>query len=181
MNRFILALYSRESALAMCDQHIRKMVTEEGQILSTCIRQVLPNIIKHEPKLSTALFRATHDEHPITVWTRSGQEPMRFAYSYFLAMANEHTYRFGTIHGSFARLFDPLRYVFNCNEFMNMASSKKKHPQCFGEYYEMCKTDEHLPVNAYRNYYNIKQTTFKRPMTYTNRSKPTWLKEVAHA
>ena len=181
MNRFILSLTSRESAVSMCDQHIRKMVTEEGQIISTAIRRALPRLLQHEPSLSSILFRATHEQHPITIWTQSGQEPMRTALSYFMAMANEHTYRFGTIHGSFARLYDPFRYVFNSNEFMNMPSSKKKHPQCFGEYYEMCKTDEHLPVNAYRNYYNIKQTTFKRPMTYTNRSKPTWLKEVAHA
>lgn len=171
MNRFILAEGLRDSARYMCDQHIRKMIVEEAQMLSTVVRAAYPEIVDAFPEL----YASCYEHHPCTVWAGLNQGNWRVAYGLWLSMSSEYLERFGGLHGTYRKLAAPLACVEQTTGFSRLPRvGRTPHPQCFGDHTHL-KTNETWPVRAYRMYYVVKEATFKRPMTWTRTPRPAWL------
>lgn len=174
MNRFILADDPRDIPALMCDQHIVKMVTEEGQMLSTAIRATMPVFAAaHDEQL----FRASYAKHPCTLWLHESFNNMAYAVLLFATMNLEYERRFKRQHGSFKRLVTPLTVALTTPEAATLPrAGLTPHPQCFGPLQNDCATDESWPVNAYRSYYQRKNATFRRPMRWTDTPTPTFMR-----
>ena len=172
MNRFILARDVCDCARFMCDQHVRKMIVEEAQMLSTVIRRKLPGYAGEHP----GLYKSCYEGHPCTVWAGLNQGNFRVALALWLSMVVEYRHRWSKDHETSVKLSGTFIGATNSNEFNSQLKreSRTPHPQCFGEHVE-CKTTELWPVDAYRAYYGVKQITFRRPMTWTKRARPDWL------
>jgi len=169
MNRFILAHDPWDIPELMCDQHIVKMVTEEAQMLCHAVREYMPQFAaQHDAGLFKSMS-AGHAKHPCTVWACATKTNFEWALDLFYHMAYEYSARFGREHGTQSRVGHLLLQVVTSDEFADEFpdGGLTPHPQCFGDLHDQCVTDEAWPVNAYNTYYRLKQTTFKRPMRWT--------------
>ena len=182
MNRFILGKTPRVIAAMMCDQHIVKMLTEEGQMISHVIRKHMPHYAAiHDTKLFRSLS-AGHAQHPCTTWLEHSRGNFTFGAMLFQWMSQEYEFRFGRDHGTSERMYWVIMDALNAFEFANIPEGElTPHPQCFGDLYDLCSTSEVWPVQAYRAYYRAKQFTFKRPMRWTYRHTPNFMQTQENA
>ena len=182
MNRFILAADPQDIPELMCDQHVIKMITEEGQMLSSAIRQHMPNFAsQHDAGLFNTSPNSGYSRHPCTRWAADNKANFEWAIDLFFHMSVEYTCRFGTEHGTQTRLGGLLLLAITCDEYgVSFPDGKlTSHPQCFGSLQQACETTEWWPVQAYRTYYRHKQSTFKKPMRWTSQSQPSFMYEVS--
>ena len=182
MNRFILAADPQDIPELMCDQHVIKMITEEGQMLSSAIRQHMPNFAsQHDAGLFNTSPNSGYSRHPCTRWAADNKANFEWAIDLFFHMSVEYTCRFGTEHGTQTRLGGLLLLAITCDEYgVSFPDGKlTSHPQCFGNLQQACETTEWWPVQAYRTYYRHKQSTFKKPMRWTSQSQPSFMYEVS--
>ena len=91
MNIFVLDENPTIAAQMHCDKHVVKMVLEAAQMLSTAHR-VLDN------NESDALYRATHANHPCSIWVRDAEKNYMWLYDHFAALCDEYTHRYGKVH-----------------------------------------------------------------------------------
>ena len=177
MNRFILADDPHDIPELMCDQHVIKMITEEGQMLSSAIRQHMPEFAsQHDAMLFNTSPTSGYSRHPCTQWAAKTRSNFEWALDLFYHMAHEFTCRFASEHGSQTRLGGVLLLAVTSDEYENFPDGKlTSHPQCFGDLQQACETSEWWPVQAYRTYYRHKQSTFKQPMRWTSQHKPSFM------
>lgn len=183
MNIFILDENPVLAAQAHNDVHVRKMIVESGQMLSTCYRmlhgdeQRRPSasgktVQKYwelsDPDLEEVLYKAVHVNHPCTVWTRASRAHWGWQVAIFNALCDEYTHRFGKVHETDRK----LRQIFNdvqpnilVKEWKGFAIAMDQYPHC------IVLND---PVQSYRNYYIDQKLRFT---TYTNREPPKWLQD----
>lgn len=174
MNIFYLDENPIKAAQAHYDKHVRKMILESAQMLSTAHR-VLDGY--PEVKLNKAgskmtiwtlkgdsneeLYKSTHVNHPCNLWIRESRENYKYLYNLFLGLLNEYTYRWGKVHAT-QRLVSTLR-VYPTN-LPDVPATPFKIATTSTEF-----TD---PVEAYRSYYvNDKLDLF----AFTKREVPSWL------
>lgn len=170
MNLFLLSLDRRQCVRWYADKHIVKMILELTQLLYGVWSQVgEPGWRQFAPEGS---YKATHINHPTSVWMRSSKENYKFAASYAHPMLEEYSRRYNKVH-SCGRHIDWL--------VSNVPSSLpdedlKQLPQAMPEIYKIRDGTGTMEdsVLAYRAYYagdkvkNIK-------ITYTNTEWPDWL------
>lgn len=96
MNIFVTDQDADQSAKALCDMHLVKMVVETGQILSTAI-------LHHAPD-TEGLYKPTHKNHPCVVWTRTCRRSFAWLLDHGLSLAEEYERRFGREHKTHALL-----------------------------------------------------------------------------
>lgn len=84
MNIFILDKNTVRSAKAHCNTHVIKMTQELSQILSTVL-------IKHNQQ---ALYKATHQHHPCTIWAGLTSANFKYARKLGLELCKEYTHRY---------------------------------------------------------------------------------------
>ena len=70
------------------------MILEYAQILSTAHR-VLDN------NNNEGLYKATHINHPSTIWARTTSENYKWLYDLFLSLLDEYTFRYNKFHSTF--------------------------------------------------------------------------------
>ncbi len=105
-------------------------------------------------------YKATHKNHPSTVWVRSSLPAYRWAFQHMMALGEEYTRRYGKVHKTIAEHSDNLSVppaAIADGEFTDP-------PQCM---YDECKRDD--TVLAYQLYYNAKADEWAaagRPMTW---------------
>ena len=123
MNMFITDVEHKLNLVNYCDVHVRKMITEQAQMLSTAHR-VLDGVngtllvyskkdkkfilkqydfvLRHlgEEGSTPALYLKTHENHPNNLWIRESIMNYRYAYHLFIAMLDEYEYRFSKKHES---------------------------------------------------------------------------------
>lgn len=87
MNVFILDLDPVAAAAAHCDAHVVKMPTESAQMLSTVLRRAGAD--------DPALYRATHERHPCTLWAGATRANFRWLVRLALGLVDEHGRRYG--------------------------------------------------------------------------------------
>lgn len=133
MNMFITDVDHKLNLMSYCDVHVRKMITEQAQMLSTAHR-ILDGVkgsllvyskkekkfilkqygfvLRHlgEEGSTPALYLKTHENHPNNLWIRKSIMNYRYAYHLFTTMLDEYEYRFGKKHES-SKLRHSLKQV----------------------------------------------------------------------
>ena len=162
VNRFIVDIDPRIIARSLCDQHIVKMPLEEAQMLCTALWHHAPEFAeKHD------LYKPVHQKHPCTLWAMHSKSNYEYAYKIYLAMLEEYTFRYGKSHGAGKH---SVALFMGRSRLPELGLTK--HPQCFSGMDDL-KTDEFLPINAYRAFYKADKLKFAR--YNKGRSMPEWL------
>lgn len=191
MNIFALSFDQGECARRYCDIHVRKMLLETAQILSTALRCAagietpieMPNgkvrkvrllageeykIIDGKLELGCSLYVQTHINHPCCVWARQSMSNFHWLWGLGMKLDEEYYTRFGKRHKS----RQVLNWIGN-TEFpislyitSNHASSPYKidpWPMCLDEDIRQRYNERSVPqvIKAYREYYNRKLENFK--------------------
>jgi hypothetical protein len=179
MNIFVLDESPRQSAKYHCDKHVVKMIVESAQMLSTVHRMLdgtetrKPSksgkrMIKYwtHPKWEDVLYKAVHMNHPCTVWTRETDRNYAWHYELFWNLCREYEHRYCKCHATWKLLGDILK-----NVPQNIPSGRRTpFAQAMGSNPECINNSD--PVQAYRDFYETKQTRFS--MGWTHREIPEW-------
>jgi hypothetical protein len=153
MNRFILDRDPVIAAQQHCDKHVVKMILEEAQMLSTVHRRF--------GSQDDRLYKATHANHPCTIWAGQTRANYRWAYNLFVALCDEYTHRYGKIHAT-ARLLPAL------------AEAPESLPDGPLTPFAQAMPDElhhEDAVEAYRLYYVVHKSGFAK---WSKRDIPLW-------
>lgn len=180
MNIFYLDTDPKTCAKMHNDKHVVKMILEYAQLLSTAHRindgemyigkteNTGRNVKRwklEDPLMEKVLYKATHVNHPSTVWTRESKYNYSYIYFLFCALCDEYTHRYGKVHMTDTKLRSalgkPPKNFPKC--------TPTTMPQCMPDY---CKV-EGDSIQAYKNYYINEKASFN---VYTKREKPEWLK-----
>jgi len=97
MNIFVLSLCPLLCAKMHLDKHVVKMITEYGQLLSTC-----HHMMSNSP--SEGLMKKCFPKHPCAIWLRESTGNYIWLYHLFCHLCDEYTYRYGKIHKTDSRL-----------------------------------------------------------------------------
>lgn len=108
MNIFYLDKEPRTAASYLVDVHVRKMLVETCQILSTVQRSllgyretlVLSGQLKYRqtlrnPKLDRLIMESTHENHPCVKWVMEAAENHNWLTNYVYCLDQEYLMRFG--------------------------------------------------------------------------------------
>lgn len=168
MNRFVTNLDPVIAAQDQCDKHLRKMIIEEAQMLSTALHLTHPHMVVSD------LYREVHQSHPCTLWVCESASNWLWAWKHFNGLCDEYVYRFDKTHGTANKLRGVFNDIKNRTDFMTSWDNVKytTHPQCFGAWPH--KTQEIWPVNAYRAYIRDYKPTVMKEMKWTRRQPPAW-------
>ena len=175
MNRFVLDLNPVIASQMHCDRHVVKMILEEAQMLSTAHR-ILDGVSEvsstktgrkitrwrvSDPR-EDVLYKASHVNHPCTIWCRTTNSNYEWAYSLFINLCKEYTSRYGRTHMTETKLLDILKATPK-----NIPHGPlTKFPQAMPD---ECKTED--SITAYRNYYLYHKKKIAR---WTKRNIPDW-------
>ena len=110
MNIFYLHNNPVICARQHCDKHVVKMILEYAQILSTTHRvcdgtQTIE--ISNGRKIkrwtlnddrNNVLYKATHINHPSTLWARSSNKNYQWLFSLWVQLLKEYYYQIGRAH-----------------------------------------------------------------------------------
>ena len=156
MNIFYLNHSEAESAKALCDKHVVKMIVESTQLLCNAYPE---NSFPEQ-------YKRTHYNHPCSIWTRDNIYNFNWLLEYALELCKEYTHRYYKVHKC---------YIFLCYMCSNLpelsdSSSWTVPPQVMPDEFKV----KGNTVKAYRNYYHHKAETMKS-FCYTNRTPPDWL------
>ncbi len=183
MNIFYISQDPYEAATMMVDKHVVKMVLETAQILSTVHRFVdgMEFIEKHYVQGSlpfrfknkkvwtlpdsreNVLYKATHINHPSTIWARQSNNNYNWLYCHFIGLLNEYTYRYNKTH--------------KCDSMKNdLQNPPKNIPIGVFTSPTPAMPDEYkVPNNSlesYRNYYKYGKINMHK---WSKRNNPDWI------
>ena len=150
MNIFILDQDPKIAATMLCDKHVVKMILETAQMLCT-ISHGLGN---------AAPYRATHKNHPCTLWAAKSKENWDWLLEHGIEMSEEYTRRYGRVHKS-------LAVIQWCANIPNPPAASALTP--FAQAMPIQYKDD-CAVTAYRNYYAGEKSGFAKWKT----SPPSW-------
>ena len=170
MNIFFLEHNPELCAKYHNDKHCVKMILETAQILSTAHRVLDGQELVIYDSRQELLYKATHINHPCSVWVRQSSQNYSWAYNLFVELLNEYTYRYGKTHKS--------------SELMRMLEYIPVRP-ADGEFTEPAQAmpdDVKVPGNsviAYRKYYRKYKNHLAQ---WKNREIPFWFtgEEIAN-
>jgi hypothetical protein len=178
MNIFYLDHDPVKAAQDMVDKHVVKMILESSQLLSTAHRvidgveyiQINNNRKQKVWKLFDArepiLYKATHVNHPSTIWCRSTVDNYNWLVEHLYALSNEYTYRYEKKHKCSGELFYLLQ-----SPPKNLTKDGFIEPPC-------AMPEEYItpdPVLSYRKYYRYGKTHL---LQWKNRMPPEWIDKV---
>lgn len=154
MNIFYTHQDPKIAAKEHCDVHIRKMIIEYAQMLSTAHRVLTGDSYADD----RGLYKATHTNHPCTVWVRSGLSHYLWVFECFKELCRIFEDNRGKTHAT-ARLIKPLSAVP-----MKIPICKSEPPKCFPD-----KFKEYHVERGYQLYLNEKFREWRereKPMKY---------------
>lgn len=188
MNIFYISECPRTCAEYMVDKHVVKMIIESAQMLSTAHRildgkesiidQRVKNsqVVKYRKKkiwvhpnieLNNILYKATHKNHPSTIWSRTSLQNYIWLYQHFVHLCDEYTYRYKKKHLTDIKLRDILANAPK-NIINNMSNNITEMPCCMPDEYKTSND----PVENYREYYRKDKADIHR---WKSREKPSWI------
>ena len=120
MNIFFLDLFTRKCAAMHIDVHVRKMIIEYAQMLSTAHRyldgvEFVDMSGKRKVKrwfhkeLDDILYKSVHVNHPCTIWVRKSVYNYSWLYQLFVDLCDEYIFRFGKVHLTDKKLREVLK------------------------------------------------------------------------
>jgi len=137
MNIFYLSEDPREAAELQYSKHVVKMVLETAQLLCTAHHELLGDD-------ADVPYKATHKNHPSTVWARRSANNYEWLYQHFVGLCEEYERRYGKVHLSYTKCKDKVSILPGGLSYTGLT----KMPQCMPEeYHDECS------VQAYWNYY----------------------------
>jgi len=102
MNIFILDADPVVAAQSQIDKHVVKMPLETAQLLCTAARV---------HGASDVRYKATHGNHPCTLWAGMARGNYAWLLEHGLALATEYTRRYGKIHASEAVIREAAEHL----------------------------------------------------------------------
>ena len=177
MNIQIFDLDMKENVQSYSDALIVKMPLECMQMLSTCVRERLPN-----SKYLDQIYKSNNINHPCNVWLRQSWGNYHWLLRHSICLFEEFTYRRNKVHGS-QRLVPIFEKILEEEVLPTIDVSDLHYMTDFaravGEGYD------HLDiVSAYRNYFVDQKFGDKEKSKYVNwkwgRSEPTWFTDLVN-
>jgi len=156
MNIFTSSFDAKESAQALDDKRLIKMILETAQILSTNINLA---------GLRQGPYKTTHQNHPSTIWARTSHDNYLWLCGHFVHLCNEYTSRFHKIH--------------KCEQYTELfynSSTDLCYPENKLTTFPNCTSFKDIKetTKAYRLYLNEKWKNDKRPPKWTGAKAPEW-------
>lgn len=155
MNIFVLDVCPIKAAQMLGNKHVVKMILETGQMLSTIQRRY--------GSTADGLYKATHANHPCTVWARESASNYRWLVAHFKALSDEYTFRYGKIHATWTKLKDLVLDIPDGMCDIGLTPFAQAMPD------EFRQSDA---VQAYRAYYRSNKAAIA---VWTKRDKPDWM------
>lgn len=166
------------SAQSLVDKHVRKMILESCQILSTAHRVLDGDMYIGKTRTGrnvkrwrlpdareTTLYSATHVNHPSTKWAMHCDQNYMWLYEHLKALCEEYTYRYEKVHKTDATgLVNALIVLPNNIRYGDMTPVT---PAMDDKY---IVSDSF--VDNYRNYYKVGK---KHLHAWKKRNPPDWL------
>ena len=137
MNIFYLDKNPATAAKVQYNKHVVKMILESAQILCTVHH-------KYMGKDADVPYKATHRNHPSTIWCRQSKPHYEWLYNHMIALGREYNKRYGKIHLSITKCANVLKYVPGGM----LETGLTKMPQCMPDEYK-----DECSIQAYWNYY----------------------------
>lgn len=176
MNIFFVDRNPYVAAKSLADKHVIKMILESAQLLSTAHRvldgqeMITTSKSGRKQKIWTLndsrndlLYKATHINHPCSVWTRTTSQNYRWLWEHFAGLLEEYTYRYHKTHACYS-LFVPLfEYPHNIKKGDFTDPPLAMPPEC--------KVSKDV-VACYRHYYKYNKSHL---FSWKNNNKPEWI------
>ena len=169
MNVFALDKSPRLAAQYHNDTHVRKMIIEYAQLMSTAHRL--------SGSARPVMYKASHKKHPCTHWCRGRAARYRWLYALFVALCDEFIHRFDKVHLTDRELRLALLRL-------PKTLADDAHEQSYDvDGFVLAMPDEYKSssaVESYRQYYiNDKRSYVKQGKVidmavWTNREPPWW-------
>lgn len=166
MNIFYLSNDPKVCAEYHCDKHVVKMIIEYAQLLSTAHRVLdgTPDITLSDSgrkrqtfvisdDRDSLLYRATHINHPSTIWVRQSSHNYKWLYQMWIHLLKEYNLRYGKIHAC-SKLIDPLATIPNSisdTEFTDPTPAMPDHIKIPGK-----------SLESYRAFYKLEKARFAK-------------------
>ena len=160
MNIVATSICPIESAQALDDKRVVKMVLETAQLLCTTV--------SFYNYTFSGIYRPTHTNHPCAIWARESVQNYRWLCVHGVALADEYAYRYDKQHKS-------RSIIEICIE---MEWELEPHLPTDGHtMFANCTPLKHIEnvVQAYRIYMADKWATDKRHPHWTRRGPPRWM------
>jgi hypothetical protein len=161
MNIFVLDSSPKIAAKYHNDFHVRKMILETAQILSTALR------INGAEDLN--LYNRTHIHHPCVIACTKSKDMFLWALELGLELTNEYIYRFEKSHKS-SKVIDMI-YIRDFSSWI--PSGSVDFPLAMPETYKCSDV-----VKSYRSYYAAEKRFMKNGKkmdVYTKREIPEFM------
>lgn len=166
MNIFVTSESPIQSAKDHCDVHLRKMIVELAQLLSTAHAELDKTIVGYKP---------THKNHPCAIWVRESSGNYFWAYQHFISLCVEYRKRFNKTHKTAALIdvLQPLPRNIQRSERTTFAMAMPDNYKVLGI------MDETKAYKAYLNQKFKEWTSRAKPIKvqWTNRVKPDWVEQ----
>lgn len=178
MNVFYLDHEPQKAAQLHCDQHVRKMIVEYAQMLSTAHRvldgQEYYDLSRNgrrikrwqhpESYMETGLYKASHVNHPSAVWVRESKENYNWLFECLMNLGTIYTGYTGKTHKT-------MHVVQKClvappHNTLTWATHSIP-PQCMPDEYKHADT-----VEAYKEFYRADKSRFA---TFKYTQTPDWM------
>lgn len=170
MNIFVLDKDPAIAASMHCDQHLHKMILESAQMLSTVARYYCAPDTNFSD-----LYKPTHENHPCNVWLREASINVEWLVRFAVCLDMVRTGLGSQSHKSIKVVVDAHNLMFGSS------SPGTPTPENFifcGSDWISSKLELTVP-RQYQLYYKEKAADWylkDKPMTYTNRPVPEFLK-----
>lgn len=155
MNLFVLDHDFEKNSEYHVDKHVVKMILEASQLLCTAFwEQGIP-----------APYKATHKNHPCSVWVRESEGNFNWCVSYAFALCFEYKHRYGKIH----------KCRDNALSYIIANKNKLTFPNLKLTPFALAMPDQYKDndaVKAYRNYYLGEK---RHLFSWKNRPTPDWI------
>lgn len=168
MNIFYLSHDVDECAQYHVDKHVVKMILEYAQLLSTTHRVLDGKLIDkkyimEDSKVNEGIYKATHINHPSTIWVRQSKENYVWLYRLWMSLMQEYTYRYDKRHAC-ERLKNFLKVVPKNIKDEEFTEPTPAMPDLY-------KIDGDS-IASYRNYYSDAKRNLH---SWKNRYTPEWI------
>ena len=159
MNIFYLDENPKMAAAMQTDKHIVKMILESAQLLCTAHRVIDGEHYIDDssgrrlqrwrhPKYDDKLYKATHFNHPCSLWLRESADNYIWLFRHFQALSREYEIRYKKVHKSWSTL-NPI-----------LSFTPEKLPRKGFTTPALAMPDQYKcgdPVQSYRNYYEAEK------------------------
>lgn len=178
-------MFARRCARYHNDIHVRKMIIEYAQLLSTCHRLL-------GTSFSDNIYKAIRNvNHPSAVWVRQSTENYKWLYKLFKCLCEEYEYRFSKKHATSRLLVELEKIPENLTEgsMTPFTLSMPDYCKVVCDQKDDINRLNRCAIQSYQNYYNYEKqeytitrkqkdgppvVTTRSFAVWTNRDVPKW-------